>query len=185
MNLKPFSPFHFYIKQKLFIHNLGHAACAYMGSIKGYKYIWQAVGDKTIKNAAKQAMTESAAALSRHYAVPIKDILSHIEDLLARFANKALSDSAARVGRDPLRKLSPHDRMAGAAHFCKGENLPYGAILEVVAAALLFWGDDDESARKMHDMISESSRAGFLQSWSKLSADDAERAAELARQMDN
>ena len=184
MNLKPFSPFDFYIKQKLFVHNLGHAACAYLGKISGYQFIWQAVGDEKIKAAAKQAMRESADALSKHYSVSVCDIENHIEDLLNRFGNKALSDSVARVGRDPLRKLSPDDRLAGAAAFCKSENLPYEGILKVIAAALLFFDENDESSVKMGDMIRESGRAGFLQSWSGLGLDDAERAAEIAQQMD-
>ncbi len=35
-NLLPFSPFGFYIKRKLFIHNMGHAMCAYFGWQRGY-----------------------------------------------------------------------------------------------------------------------------------------------------
>ncbi len=44
-NMVPFSPFQFFIERKLFIHNMGHAFCAYLGCLKGVDYIWQSIGD--------------------------------------------------------------------------------------------------------------------------------------------
>ena len=40
-NMVPFAPFDFYIKRKLYIHNMGHATCAYLGDLLGYEYIYQ------------------------------------------------------------------------------------------------------------------------------------------------
>ena len=34
-NMVPFAPFDFYIKRKLYIHNMGHATCAYLGDLLG------------------------------------------------------------------------------------------------------------------------------------------------------
>ena len=48
VGLVPYSPFEFYIKRKLFLHNGGHAVCAYLGNLKGYEYIWQAIADPEI-----------------------------------------------------------------------------------------------------------------------------------------
>jgi mannitol-1-phosphate 5-dehydrogenase len=45
-------------------------------------------------------------------------LLDHIDDLLYRFGNSALRDTCKRVGADPARKLSPADRLIGAASFC-------------------------------------------------------------------
>ena len=36
-NMVPFAPFHYYIERKLFIHNMGHAVCAYFGSLLGHE----------------------------------------------------------------------------------------------------------------------------------------------------
>ena len=178
LNLKPFSPFEFYVKRKLFIHNLGHAACAYLGHKKGYKYIWQAVGDDDIKSVAESAMRESAAALAKHYALDMGELEAHIKDLLGRFANRALGDSVARVGRDPMRKLSKNDRLAGAALFCKGETLPYDAILKVIAAGLDFFDGSDPSSVKMRDMIKDDGKEQFLVSWCGFGLDDAKKVME-------
>jgi len=111
----PFEPFDFYIKRKLYIHNMGHAVCAYLGGFLGLTYLYEAVDEPEIQLIAQNAMLESAMALSRKYGVPLEGIQLHIADLLHRFANAALRDTCQRVGGDPARKLSPSDRLIGSA----------------------------------------------------------------------
>jgi mannitol-1-phosphate 5-dehydrogenase len=111
----PFEPFDFFIKRKLFIHNMGHATTAYLGGLKGVDYIFEAIDDPEIRTLAQNAMLESALALSRRYKVDLAGIQLHITDLLGRFTNAALKDTCARVGGDPARKLSPADRLIGSA----------------------------------------------------------------------
>lgn len=114
-NMVPFTPFHYYIERKLFIHNMGHAVCAYLGQLLGYTYIWESIGDPFVRLFAQNAMLESAGALSRKYRVDCVPLLEHIGDLLRRFGNRALGDTCARVGADIPRKLARMDRLTGAA----------------------------------------------------------------------
>lgn len=114
-NMIPFEPFDFYIKRKLYVHNMGHAVCAYLGDILGDELICRAIDREEVYSVVKSAMQESARALSRRYKVPLEDILLHVSDLLRRFTNSALGDTCARVGGDPARKLSPQDRLIGSA----------------------------------------------------------------------
>ena len=114
-SMVPFSPFDFYLKRKLYIHNMGHATCAYLGDLLGLPYIYQAIDVPQIRIIVENAMMESAVALSKKYGVELADIRSHIEDLLFRFTNEALKDTCQRVGGDPARKLSPADRLVGAS----------------------------------------------------------------------
>jgi mannitol-1-phosphate 5-dehydrogenase len=111
----PFEPFDFYIKRKLYIHNMGHATCAYLGGLLGLEYIYQSIDVPDIRIIVQSAMLESAKALSQKYGVPLDGIVCHIEDLLYRFTNAALRDTCARVGGDPARKLSNQDRLIGSA----------------------------------------------------------------------
>ncbi len=113
-NMVPFAPFDFYIKRKLYIHNMGHATCAYLGDLLGLEYIWQAIDVAEIRILVQNAMLESAMALSGKYGVSLGEIQMHITDLLGRFTNAALKDTCQRVGGDPARKLSPEDRLIGA-----------------------------------------------------------------------
>lgn len=114
-NMVPFAPFDFYLKRKLYVHNMGHATCAYLGDLLGLEYIYQSIDRDEIYIIVRNAMEESARALSRKYGVALEDILRHITDLLHRFTNAALLDTCKRVGGDPKRKLSPADRLIGSA----------------------------------------------------------------------
>lgn len=113
--LVPFSPFDFYIKRKLYLHNMGHAVCAYLGGYCGRKYIYQSIDDPEILTVVQNAMLESALALSKKYGVPLDGLLLHMTDLLGRFRNAALQDTCKRVGGDPARKLGAADRLIGAS----------------------------------------------------------------------
>ncbi len=114
-NLVPFEPFDFYIKRKLYVHNMGHATCAYLGNLLGLEYIYEAIAIPEIRALVQNAMQESEMALSRRYGASMMDLQEHITDLLYRFSNSALKDTCQRVGGDPARKLSPADRLLGAS----------------------------------------------------------------------
>ncbi|MDR2785423.1 MAG: mannitol-1-phosphate 5-dehydrogenase [Treponema sp.] len=199
-NLVPFSPFDFYLKRKLYVHNMGHAVCAYLGGFTGFEYIRAAVNNPDIRLVAQNAMLESARALSIRYNVPIGGIIDHIDDLLLRFSNAALRDTCRRVGADPVRKLSPRDRLVGAASFCleqgicpaytaagaagavyqqlresgKGQSgTNAGAVLESVSA-LRPGGELWESILKIYDVFRKGGGAA-----------DIRRAAELLRAEEN
>ncbi len=130
----PFEPFDFYIKRKLYVHNMGHATCAYLGDLLGLEYIYQSIDVADVRIIVQNAMMESAVALSEKYGVPLESILFHIEDLLHRFTNRALQDTCARVGGDPARKLSAQDRLIGSSKLVL-ENGQVPAYIAVGAAA--------------------------------------------------
>ena len=155
-----------YVDRKAFIHNLGHAACAYLGYLTNprWRYIWEAVGDPQVRRAAKAAMWESGRALMRRYPgsphgrsavasdrqsagdppeFTTADQEEHIEDLLARFGNQALGDTVFRVGRDLPRKLSREDRLVGALLMDAAEGVS-ASVTTLALAAGFFFGATDE-----------------------------------------
>lgn len=143
VGLEKVSPFDYAIDKKLFIHNLGHAACAWLGYKKQYTFIYEAVSDGEIRPIVQDAMLQAAGALSQKYGVDISELLKHINDLLIRFENVSLGDTISRVGRDTKRKLSPNDRVVGVYRLCRSLNLPYSAIMKVIKAGLEFQNDDE------------------------------------------
>ena len=132
----PFSPFDYFVKRKLFVHNMGHACCAYLGALKGYEYIWQAIADPELYSIVQNAMEASAFALSKKYGVEVEKIFLHIQDLLFRFSNAALQDTCDRVGREPARKLSADDRLIGSYRLCRELGIDNSYIALGIAAAL-------------------------------------------------
>ncbi|MDD3745857.1 MAG: mannitol dehydrogenase [Anaerostipes sp.] len=119
----PYDPFKFYLERKLYIHNMGHCMTAFLGKLKGYTYIDEAICDLAIRKLVEGAMIESAMAISKKYQVPFDELKAHIDDLLRRFQNKYLGDTIERVGREPLRKLQPKDRLVGAARNCETQGI--------------------------------------------------------------
>ncbi len=111
----PFSPFKYYIERKLYLHNMGHAVCAYLGDYMGYEKICTSIADTAVRVIVTEAMTESVLALAKRYNLDPAPIMNHAADLIRRFGNRALGDTCARVGADIPRKLAPSDRLTGAA----------------------------------------------------------------------
>ena len=136
-SMVPFSPFDFYIRRKLYVHNMGHAITAYLGLYTGKEFIYESIDDADTYAIALNAMLESAEALSVKYDVPLADVLRHIQDLLMRFTNRALKDTCARVGADLVRKLAPQDRLIGAVRLCREQGI-VPAYICVGAAGGLF-----------------------------------------------
>lgn len=160
-NVVPFSPFHFYIERKLYIHNMGHAICAYLGERLGHEYICTAISDPAIRLCAQSAMNDSAAALSKKYGVDIAPITDHVGDLVRRFGNTALGDTCARVGADVPRKLARSDRLTGAFLQARGEGIFSSFICVGAAAALVKYCEEN----------GVSDRAAALSSLCSLDAD--------------
>ncbi|RLE14920.1 hypothetical protein DRI96_00715 [Candidatus Aerophobetes bacterium] len=138
-----------YEEQKLFTHNTGHAVCAYLGYQKGYRYIWESIQDNEIRGTVENALTETSKALVKKHHFKLEEQQNLVKDLLHRFANKALGDTVIRVGRDPIRKLGPNDRLIGAAKLAlKYEIIPVN-ICRGIAAAIFFDYSKDPEAVKL------------------------------------
>ncbi|MDR2110267.1 MAG: mannitol-1-phosphate 5-dehydrogenase [Spirochaetaceae bacterium] len=129
-----------YVDRKLFIHNLGHAAAAYLAyrADPGKKLL--AEGLPLVEPGVKKAMNEAARALALEYPAVFggEDLALHIADLLTRFKNRALGDTIHRVGRDLPRKLGREDRLVGAMLLCAGKGVPFEGIADAYGAALDF-----------------------------------------------
>lgn len=143
-NMVPFEPFDFFVKRKLFVHNMGHATTAYLGGLKGNEFIFEAIDDPDVRVIVQNAMLESAQALVQHYGVDMNWMLGHICDLLGRFTNAALKDTCARVGGDPARKLSPSDRLVGSMSLALSEGITPAYIAAGTAAGLKRYLDENE-----------------------------------------
>ncbi len=180
-NFIPVTPFAIEKYKKYFMHNMSHAIVAYMGYLKGYEFLWQAMEDKDILRVAKGALSESITAISKYFNTDKEPLELYAEDLLKRYTNKYLGDTVLRVGRDPVRKLGKNDRLAGAALFCikngfEPEYIPYG-----IAAALCFDSPADVSAMQLQEYLNANGPASTLIHYSGIDSDSllAEKVLEL------
>lgn len=162
VGLEPRDNFQAYVDRKLFTHNLGHAASAYFGYLRGLGYLYECMADQEIRNAAAAALAETGRALIQKHGFSPDEHQAHIDDLLSRFANRNMGDQVLRVGRDPIRKLGPEDRLVGGARLA----LEYGIfptnVCKAIAAALQFDPEEDEAAQELQVRIREIGAAGVL-----------------------
>lgn len=138
-----------YVDRKLFVHNLGHALAAYFGHLllPEATYVWEAISDKRVLGAVRAGMWESGRALMAQYPDEFgqESLAESIEDLLQRFANRALGDTVFRVGRDLPRKLSRGDRLIGPLLLDARHQVPAPVTTHGAAAAMLFRGRDEKA----------------------------------------
>ena len=173
VGLVPYTPFGFYIKRKLFLHNMGHARVAYFAYQQGIEYIWQAVEHKEVYDLARKAMKGSGEALIREYGEEMRaNVEENIDDLLFRFGNKALKDTVARVGGDLVRKLRRNDRLVGAALYCIEQGVDPEPIVEGIRAALKFDRAEDVSAPELQKALREQGIDYVLEHYMGLKPDE-------------
>lgn len=144
-----------YVDRKLFVHNLGHALCAYFAHLEAPElvYTWEAVEHPRVGPATREGMMESARALIAAYPDEFteENQREHVDDLLQRFENKALGDTIYRVGRDVRRKLGREDRVIGALRFDArwDTDAPYTALC--AAAGMRFRAVDENGEMYEND----------------------------------
>ena len=178
-NLYPYAPFSLFIERKLFMHNMSHALTAYLGNLKGYEYIYQAIADYDIRYAALRALNQSAQAVSKENGAEIGLLLSHAENLLYRFTNKALGDTVERVGKDTARKLGANDRMIGAIKLCEKHNVNCEFICLGVAFAMFFAPESDQSSKELKRYAEENGALKTLEKYSQYKGENANLIAVL------
>ncbi len=184
-NLYPFSPFNLFIQRKLFMHNMSHATCAYLGYLKNYEYISEAVNDYEIRYCAYRVLMESALAISIENKVDVKVLLEHAENLLYRFQNTALGDTIARVGKDSIRKLSENDRLIGALNLAEKHNVNADMMCASIACAMYFNPSDDERSQELCEFAKQNGALKTLEKYSNYTGNRAKLIETLYEMLKN
>jgi mannitol-1-phosphate 5-dehydrogenase len=138
VGLEPYGNFAAYVDRKLYLHNAGHAMLAYLGYKRGLTYGYEALEDPQVRPLFERALREAAQALVAEHGFTPADLEEHIADLTRRFANRALGDTIFRLGRDPIRKLAPDDRLVGAARLAEKHDIIPAGLAWGIAAGLSF-----------------------------------------------
>ncbi|ACL30911.1 mannitol-1-phosphate 5-dehydrogenase [Buchnera aphidicola] len=142
-----------FIERKLFTLNTGHAIAAYLGLIKNYKTIQDAISDKKIRVIVRSAMEESGSVLIKRYNFNKNDHLDYIEKIFLRFENPFLSDKLERIGRNPLQKLRREDRLIKPFLGAFEYNLPYSNLAKGIAAAFYYHNKNDLESIELSSSI--------------------------------
>ncbi|RYL89289.1 mannitol-1-phosphate 5-dehydrogenase [Sporolactobacillus sp. Y61] len=161
-----------YIERKLFTVNTGHAVTAYLGYLAGKKKIHETLRDQKIYQDVKGAIEETGAYLIKTYGFKPEVHEQYIEKILHRFENPKLNDDVTRVGRSPIRKLGPEDRLVKPAKEAEKLGLSYTYLAKAMAAALQFDAAGDKEAVELQNKLKASSVTDVLKEISGLESDD-------------
>lgn len=148
-----------YIERKLFTVNTGHATTAYFGAQAGVEKISDALADEAIAARVEAVLKETSALLVEKHGLDPEGQAAYRATILGRFRNPALPDTVWRVGRQPLRKLSRHERFVGPAAEAVERDLPVDALLAAMGAALRFDDDEDAQSVDLQRMLREQDAA--------------------------
>jgi len=144
-----------WVDRKAFIHNLGHATVAYVGSFRHPQatFIYEVLEDPKVHDFAKAVMLQAAQVLKAVYPndYSLEDLEAHVEDLLFRFQNKALRDTIFRVGQDVPRKLGPDDRFIGIIRLAISLQMQCDKFLEAMSYAFFFRATDENGFKSKPD----------------------------------
>jgi mannitol-1-phosphate 5-dehydrogenase len=160
-----------YIERKLFTVNTGHAATAYFGAAAGVETISGALSDDSIASRVAAALEETSALLVAKHGLDPADMASYRDTILRRFRNPALPDTVWRVGRQPLRKLSRHERFVGPAAEAAERGLSVEALVAAMGAALSFDDPEDAQSVDLQRMLRDQDAASVTASVTGLEPD--------------
>ncbi|MBW9094564.1 mannitol-1-phosphate 5-dehydrogenase [Microbacterium jejuense] len=148
-----------YIERKLFTVNTGHATTAYFGAQAGIDTIAAALSDPAIAARVSAALEETSALLAVKHDLDPTSLADYRATILRRFRNAALPDTVWRVGRQPLRKLSRHERFVGPAAEAAERGLAVDALVAAMGAALAFDDTEDAQSVDLQRMLREQDAA--------------------------
>jgi mannitol-1-phosphate 5-dehydrogenase len=164
-DLKPF------IERKLFTVNTGHATLAYAGQASGAKTIVEALSMPRVREIMQKVLAETSKVLILRHGFDPAEHEKYVNKTIERFGNADLDDPVERVGRQPARKLSRHDRIIGPAAYLAEMGIEPEALLDVVDAALVFKDDSDPEVEALHQQLRGSSAEEFVSAVMGISTD--------------
>jgi mannitol-1-phosphate 5-dehydrogenase len=137
-----------WVDRKLFIHNLGHVSAAYCGFYyyPQETYMYEVLAHEDVRDFTREAMLQSSEILKALYPDEFTEehLRDHIEDLIARFQNRALGDTVYRVGSDLQRKLSYNDRLLAPFHAGIKLKMPVDKIAKAIWYGVHFRAKDEK-----------------------------------------
>ena len=116
---------------KLRLLNGTHSALAYLGGLRGYRTIAEAIGDADLATVAESLMKQDV--IPTLVAPPGLDLEVYAASVLSRFANPALRHTTAQVAMDGSQKLPL--RLLGTVR----ERLAAGAVPHWATLAVAGW----------------------------------------------
>jgi mannitol-1-phosphate 5-dehydrogenase len=151
-----------FIERKLFTVNTAHAAAAYHGHDRGWVSIREALATAELQAEVRAVLAETKQLLTEKFGFSDAEQQAYIEKTLTRISNPELPDTCERVGRNPLRKLSRHERFIGPAAELAERGHEVWNLLNAVGAALRFDVPEDAESVELQALLASGASASEI-----------------------
>jgi len=142
-----------WVQKKFCMFSAAHATTAYLGHLKGYKYVHTAIRDPQIRAAVLTVIKEGQQGLAARYGAELAGDESDCREILERIGNAYLCDPISRVGREPCRKLKSEDRLVGTARLAEAAGVEPRGLGLAIAAAMFYTNQKDPSAFELQHQV--------------------------------
>ena len=161
-----------YLERKLFTLNGPNAVTACYGYLKGYTTIKESLEDREIYDVVWGMMEECGAMLEKRHGFTAEQMLAYRTKLMQRFLNPYIIDSVIRVAREPIRKLSPNDRIIAPLNHAREYGIDTPSYYTGIASVLLYNNPEDEQSVQLQKLISDSGLEAALSTVCSLNKSD-------------
>jgi mannitol-1-phosphate 5-dehydrogenase len=112
------------------------------------------MADPKIQSQVKNTLQETGKLLVEKHRFNPEEHQKYIDTIIRRFVNPHISDDVTRVGRSPLRKLGPQDRLVSPAtqYITYLKEQPV-SLAKGIAAALRYDYQEDPEAVQIQESI--------------------------------
>lgn len=154
-----------FLERKFYTYNAANGTVSYMGTLMGYQHICEAAHDPWILKNLHGVYEETSLALCHKQQFPLEKQYEFVGTSLAKLQNETLVDTLERNARDPIRKLSPSDRLLGPALMGYEYGIKPEHLCLSIAAAIYYESPsaEDESAARLKAMRREGGPKRVLQ----------------------
>lgn len=159
-----------FLQQKIYTYNGGNATIAYLGALKGHTLLSDAAGDPEIVAMLRTAYDSINPAVAAELDIPLQDQVEFSCTAIRKYADPHIVDFVERHARDPIRKLSPDDRIVGVARLVERHGCPVMPIAATIAAAAYYDSANlqDPSAEELRRLRRSAGAAGVLKEVCKI-----------------
>lgn len=156
-----------YYFRKLLTNNLGHAVLGYAGYPRGYRNTLEAMADPEIYTLLRDTLYESGKAVCAKWKFTTDHMKRHIDTLMLRYANPGLVDDLERLTRDPVRKLTPDERIVLPINLCYQNNIKPINLLKTLFHAIRYTNPRAERGQELIELRRSIGEAGVLKTLCK------------------
>lgn len=163
------------LKRKIYLVNCWLALTSYIGYTHGYTMVDEALRDTSIQKMVKEAVLESAAGLEKKFNFSKDEMTRYINEMIIKryddYNQEGINDPISRVARQPIRKLSPDDRIMGPAYIAAEYNLPNSHLLYGAAYVFKYDNPKDDESVKLQEYIKVHGIERAIEKFSGLQSD--------------